>query len=251
MSDATYFTLEEFGSDKLSSPSMSVNDELMVFPTFDSAALMAEWMLEGGPEDGKQPIIGIIRYTYNPATEDDSTRDEGEAWSEGWVEYKDGIVSRHVGDYENDPDIWKTDEEKVATAKAIEASVAQAVNEIVRDVQQGVVPKVVNFSELHDHVDANEYGGLTTKWGDLSIEDAAKVQEEVDLFIKKGGLINVRVDKKREFLVHLNIQIPVDKIDSTVGIDDVEHDIEAAVAGLARTPLLQAAEIVIALGEEI
>ncbi len=133
----------------------------------------------------------------------------------------------------------------------IEQAIAQATNEIVRDVQNGEIPKtILGFSDLHDYCDANEYGGLTDKFGDMSTEDAAKVQDAVDDWIKRGGLINVKVTK-REFLVHLNIQLT----SGTVSLADVEREIKGALeVGLGSdtyAPHLHGAEIDIAVAEEI
>lgn len=92
-------------------------------------------------------------------------------------------------------------------ANMISDAVEQAKQEIISDVKKGVVPKVVNFSELDDHVDANCYGGLCDERGDMSMEDAAKVQDAVDDWIKRGGLIPVELEKKRTILIHLNVEV--------------------------------------------
>ena len=44
----------------------------------------------------------------------------------------------------------------------IETAIARGKAEIIADIAEGIVPTTVStFSELHDFVDANEYGGLT------------------------------------------------------------------------------------------
>lgn len=75
---------------------------------------------------------------------------------------------------------------------AVEASKTQ----IRLDIDNDVVPATVaTFSELHDYVDANEYGGLTEDWpwvglsGWLQEEymDASEeVQNRVDAWLKAG-----------------------------------------------------------------
>ena len=60
--------------------------------------------------------------------------------------------------------------------------VEQAKREITVDVLRGIVPAgVESFSELHDYVDANEYGDVTVVTGPA-------VQDELDAWIKAGGV---------------------------------------------------------------
>lgn len=43
----------------------------------------------------------------------------------------------------------------------IDKTIARMKSEILEDVRSGLIPAgVKSFGELHDHVDANEYGGL-------------------------------------------------------------------------------------------
>ena len=43
----------------------------------------------------------------------------------------------------------------------IEHAIERSKAEILEDIDSGIVPNTVSsFSELHDYVDANEYGGL-------------------------------------------------------------------------------------------
>lgn len=76
--------------------------------------------------------------------------------------------------------------------------VARAKAEILSDVRDGVVPSSVSsFSQLHDYVDANEYGGLCeddAMTGDYVALGIA-VQAEVDAWLVKGG---VRLDAEVE-----------------------------------------------------
>lgn len=65
----------------------------------------------------------------------------------------------HLADFANDVlalDIAKLDEWNLCGVPVVERAKA----EILRDIAAGIVPATVrNFSELHDHVDANGYGG--------------------------------------------------------------------------------------------
>jgi hypothetical protein len=46
-------------------------------------------------------------------------------------------------------------------APILEAFIDRAKAEVMHDIDNGIVPKTVrSFSALHDHVDANEYGGF-------------------------------------------------------------------------------------------
>lgn len=63
--------------------------------------------------------------------------------------------------------------------------------EILTDIKNGVVPNTVaSFSELHDYVDANEYGGFTDNRYRPSkgMVFENKVQNELDKWIKNGGI---------------------------------------------------------------
>jgi hypothetical protein len=76
------------------------------------------------------------------------------------------------------------------TSEQIEAAVARSKEEIRADVAAGRVPaSVARFSELHDFVDANEYGGLCEggEWC-LDMEAGNAVQSAVDAWLASGGL---------------------------------------------------------------
>jgi hypothetical protein len=77
----------------------------------------------------------------------------------------------------------------------VAAAVKRGKREILDDVRSGRVPfSVKNFSELHDYVDANEYGGLcdedqpypfsTDEW--LTFGNA--VQDALNAWIVGGGI---------------------------------------------------------------
>jgi hypothetical protein len=70
-------------------------------------------------------------------------------------------------------------------------AVGRAKAEILRDVAAGLVPETVaSFAELHDHVDANCYGGGTETFdgSDAACAFWNRVQSAVDRWIKRGGL---------------------------------------------------------------
>ncbi len=70
----------------------------------------------------------------------------------------------------------------------IDAVIAKAKQEILNDIREDRVPAgITSFSELHDYCDANEYGGLCEEHGDMSTEDAHRVQEALDVWIKAGN----------------------------------------------------------------
>lgn len=86
----------------------------------------------------------------------------------------------------------------------IDETVAQTEREIVTDVRAGTVPLTVgSFSELHDYVDANEYGGLCDEgswWGEQDMSPgsealaaAGEMQSSVDAWLKAGGLVEALV----------------------------------------------------------
>jgi hypothetical protein len=76
-------------------------------------------------------------------------------------------------------------------AHAVTVVVERCQLEILEDVARGRVPATVrSFAQLHDHVDANDYGGGCEDYDD---SDATcrfwnRVQNAVDAWIKAGGL---------------------------------------------------------------
>ncbi len=68
--------------------------------------------------------------------------------------------------------------------------VERAKTEILADVASGIVPSTcASFSELHDYVDANGYGGAFERPFDNNETDFWNaVQDTVDRWIKQGGL---------------------------------------------------------------
>lgn len=95
--------------------------------------------------------------------------------------------------------------EPLTPARAVPIVVRWAADEILADVARGVVPgSVVSFSQLHDHVDANGYGGAFDwpgPWpcdepgdepGEAYVNDHCQfwneVQSRLDAWIQAGGL---------------------------------------------------------------
>lgn len=78
--------------------------------------------------------------------------------------------------------------------KMLKARIAQGKKEIRADIKAGTIPATItSFGELHDYVDANEYGGLCedaiydsmgseVEWIGL----CNQVQDALDAWIKKG-----------------------------------------------------------------
>lgn len=79
------------------------------------------------------------------------------------------------------------------SAEKIRKAIARSKREILKDVADGIVPvSVRSFSELHDYIDANCYGGLCTQRGYMNNDDANTVQNAVDAWIKVGGIRKAR-----------------------------------------------------------
>jgi hypothetical protein len=84
--------------------------------------------------------------------------------------------------------------DRINRQSRIGLAIMRAKREIREDVEAGKVPSDVDsFAQLHDYVDANEYGGLT-EWGDESrtpictdedVEDANHVQDAISLWLAK------------------------------------------------------------------
>jgi hypothetical protein len=75
------------------------------------------------------------------------------------------------------------------TKTDIEIAVERSKCEILEDIAAGrVSADVASFSELHDYVDANEYGGLCDDdaYGDFDLDFAVAVQDAVDAWLKTG-----------------------------------------------------------------
>jgi hypothetical protein len=97
---------------------------------------------------------------------------------------------------------------EVTSSAMLKEVVERMKREIKEDVKSGQVPRTVKtFSELHDYVDANEYGGfcddefiymLTKHFGGLDestgmpagmIEFINSAQDSINVWINEGGLL--------------------------------------------------------------
>lgn len=84
-------------------------------------------------------------------------------------------------DCEN-PGKWEQADALARKHVATECLVDIAKSEIRDDIASGQVPaEVGTFSDLHDYVDANQYGG------ELTLEEAVVVQDSVDQWLRAGG----------------------------------------------------------------
>lgn len=73
-------------------------------------------------------------------------------------------------------------------SSAITLVIARSKSEILADIADGTVPATVaTFSELHDYVDANCYGGLCDDECPPEVWDAgAEIQEAVHQWLVAG-----------------------------------------------------------------
>ena len=93
----------------------------------------------------------------------------------------------------------------------IEYAIGRIQTEIIDDVIHGPGPKtIMAFSDLHDYVDANEYGGFsdsvnnaywwpeggcTTRKGyqvSMRLDEIAAVQDSIDVWLTTCGKFNPR-----------------------------------------------------------
>lgn len=72
-------------------------------------------------------------------------------------------------------------------------TVEQSKREILRDIKRGIIPPTVaTYSELHDYVDANLYGGAEDCWWEGCTDNDEfcafwnQVQRRVDLWLRNG-----------------------------------------------------------------
>jgi tRNA A37 threonylcarbamoyladenosine dehydratase len=79
---------------------------------------------------------------------------------------------------------------------AMNKVIKAAKTEILQDLANGVIPEVKTFEDLHDYVDANEYGmvkfnelheDVEDNW-DYVVEFMDDVQIHLNLWIKYNGL---------------------------------------------------------------
>ena len=84
----------------------------------------------------------------------------------------------------------QTQSMKIPAWTTLETTIERAKAEILADAAFGILPRTcASFSELHDYVDANGYGGAFEH--DFNNEETDfwnRVQDVVDAWIKGGGL---------------------------------------------------------------
>ena len=74
----------------------------------------------------------------------------------------------------------KVDIQRMIGALNLEKTIMRMKYEILHDISNGKVPAdVINFGDLHDHVDANEYGGFCED--DNRIVDGLPADQQVDV----------------------------------------------------------------------
>lgn len=135
-----------------------------------------------------------------------SDEDLAEAYPDGisWADVEDSIAARiedEAGYF--GPDGVPVGCKVVSVSEApfsVEAAIERSKREILADLAEGVVnskgetmtaDKITSFSDLHDYVDANEYGGLCDDdWPFVigSDEDpAGEIQDAIDQWLRAGG----------------------------------------------------------------
>ena len=74
---------------------------------------------------------------------------------------------------------------------SLEQTIERSKSEILRDVADGTIPATcASYSQLHDYVDANGYGGAFEHDFDNEETDFWNaVQDAVDAWIKAGGIM--------------------------------------------------------------
>jgi len=75
------------------------------------------------------------------------------------------------------------------------AVLSQAKKEILHDIEIGVIPKkITSFSELHDFVDANWYGGFCAEGYENTenFEFENSIQNALDSWIKSEEFNNLK-----------------------------------------------------------
>lgn len=77
----------------------------------------------------------------------------------------------------------------MATEAQKQAALALAKAEIAYDISIGIVPPdAASLTDVHAHVDANEYGGFTEDASPFSIEETEEIQEAIDAWLQAGRL---------------------------------------------------------------
>lgn len=146
-----------------------------------------------GENDQEADSVGGGRWQIGP--------DSDGKWSLTfvWDDGSEQTVSRECRDEHDAKKLAETGEASemengshLATPEEVDAAVEDIKREVKSDVLDGTVSaSVSSFSDLHDYVDANTYGGLCDEgpesrasWGTASV---VLVQDRVDAWLKQGG----------------------------------------------------------------
>lgn len=136
--------------------------------------------LNGDIMDKLNGSRGIFEWLYNQAV----------LFQAHWMALP--LEYRESGNYMEDVDAWLSEAVVKLAASVYSAypHVERMKREILVDVRKGVVPVTcASFSELHNHVDANCYGGFCEGGFDTSQTDSINTaQNAIDLWMKAGGL---------------------------------------------------------------
>jgi hypothetical protein len=96
----------------------------------------------------------------------------------------------------------------------IDAAYRQAQGEILADIARGLVPANVNrFSQLHDHVDANWYGGLfdIDLDGDAQADFGNELQNRLDAWLRAE-----RPDVAGKYVVQIPGYVEAEYVDGRI-----------------------------------
>jgi len=111
------------------------------------------------------------------------------------------------------------------TEAELQEAIQRAKEEISEDIAKGVVPSTVkSFSELHDYVDANEYGGaFEVEWDDSDkfCTFWNKVQDACDQWLKAERPSNQPRLKVGETVKYAK---PVDASEAECSFILIEHN---------------------------
>lgn len=81
-------------------------------------------------------------------------------------------------------------EERIMSDEELAGFVKKVQDEILDDIAQEVVPATVGtFSELHDYVDANCYGGACDDFTTITLGDFNAMSDAVDAWLRDGGAL--------------------------------------------------------------
>lgn len=179
--------------------STNVSDQLLQFVELQE--LLARHEVKHSIENLGGDIVGLI---VNPGQEWPAqwvVTFEDTEWVLGWYPQGFDVADDDTSYFEIPTEDWRLVAAIVHSPMHSEfavRAVTLGVTEIREDVDAGTVPAtVLNFSELHDYVDANGYGGLfDVAWevlsknpeGELDVDLVNSIQFALDRWIKYDGV---------------------------------------------------------------